>query len=722
MDNERTITVNQLFMHQYTPPSNDKYTQAYRGLVKDCADRVSSDVADAFLHKLKLYREKPDGTSEEVKKHDLLDLLWSPSRDMSPFDFYRLSELNCRLYGYNFWQTDIGRPSKPTTLKVLYSQYVEFIKPAKQSVELLGVKYGQDRYEQDVTITPNKLIICRNYKPDDLLGGIGSVESAWDYIQVMEHYWSWVKKFLSTEKPIALLVPEETNDGDYDRVSTRINEKFVEFANQILLLSNKYKLEQIDWPSFDQGLNSILVEAKKGICTSFGMSLGLIENDPSSTDDNQADNVKWSHSLRSRLRDWEAVLNHNLVPLYDKSLWFEFDDVVLEDRKQKLEEITKLGEKHVYTINEMRQQYGLEPHPQGDIFFDYVQGTIGDLSKPDDTKSVGEVVPPAPPVTSSLDVAREVMAICKSIASKEIPLATGLALIKSSFPDFANPEAILEPLIDWNPNPEPVVVEPVVEVEPEPVDESPIVTKAYPKNDGLRQAIEGVFEKAAKHYLDQLDDAKASFPESWIPLPESYTTELVDAARPEYQLLVETGGNNLIETILQDVGFDADRLVVTNPKVQKAIDDATFAFADSTLATATSDLAVALETLREVLGQGLDDGDRLKTLKEKIEAIFSSDQAGTIAQTETIRAFNIGTREYALETDGIVGRFDWLVSSQPCDKCVAIKERFPDGIPVDGNFGSQSDYGVGGSNPAYETILAPPCHPHCVCTLIPVLA
>lgn len=165
------------------------------------------------------------------------------------------------------------------------------------------------------------------------------------------------------------------------------------------------------------------------------------------------------------------------------------------------------------------------------------------------------------------------------------------------------------------------------------------------------------------------------------------------------------------------IGLDPNEWAVVDRHAAQTIQDAALAFSASTNATTSLALDEALRRTREELHEGVvTTGESVDKLTARINRIF--DQAETwrarrIAQTETSRAVHAAQERTAIDS-GVVRGWEWLLSSDACPLCHTVARRAPAvrlGQP----------FAVVSADPNYGTVKFPPLHPHCNCTVVPVL-
>lgn len=164
-------------------------------------------------------------------------------------------------------------------------------------------------------------------------------------------------------------------------------------------------------------------------------------------------------------------------------------------------------------------------------------------------------------------------------------------------------------------------------------------------------------------------------------------------------------------TFPQGRGFGMD-FDLFNPRVLDAVQSAVFAFCRSTMETATGDLQTSLDLLRSKLARGLERGEALALLSQRVQTIFADPvRAFRIAATETSRAMHGGAL-LAAKQSGLVVKKRWLASTDACDECLEL-----DGREV----GLDEPFYVDPRGGPYAVVLYPPLHPHCFCDFTEVI-
>lgn len=156
---------------------------------------------------------------------------------------------------------------------------------------------------------------------------------------------------------------------------------------------------------------------------------------------------------------------------------------------------------------------------------------------------------------------------------------------------------------------------------------------------------------------------------------------------------------------------------VVNPHLRQQIERQSFNFCQSTNESTSRRLEDALDALKHEFVQGLvEQGEAVLQLTERVKEIFeglTERHAATIAATEASRAFHAAQEQAALES-GVVAGKEWLISADACELCQKIAAESK-------QVRLGQAFAVVGNHPEYSTVMHPPAHPNCRCTLIDVL-
>lgn len=156
---------------------------------------------------------------------------------------------------------------------------------------------------------------------------------------------------------------------------------------------------------------------------------------------------------------------------------------------------------------------------------------------------------------------------------------------------------------------------------------------------------------------------------------------------------------------------------VINPHLRRQIERQSFNFCRSTNESTSRRLEDALDALKHEFIQGLvEQGETGPELARRVKAIFeglTERHAATIAATEASRAIHAAQESAALES-GVVAGKELLISANACELCQMVATEAK-------QVRLGQAFAVIGNHPEYSTIMHPPLHPNCRCSMIDIL-
>lgn len=247
-------------------------------------------------------------------------------------------------------------------------------------------------------------------------------------------------------------------------------------------------------------------------------------------------------------------------------------------------------------------------------------------------------------------------------------------------------------------------------------------TRVLPEGALLKRELRRTFREQRNEVLRSIKKIKAISDElQELVLEPGWNAELARRALPALELYAKQSGKD----VLARLGLGSE-FAVKPPKIRAALQKIAFDFATSTNATTNLELKAAHAQLKLELEAGIlgleNSGPALREAVQRVFTRASNFRAKRIAESESSRAVHLGQR-MAAEATGVVKGYIWLLSSDPCKWCLELAARFPEGVGLHDDFGTQSSYDNGPKtpNPAYEQVDHPPLHPNCQCTLLEIV-
>lgn len=381
----------------------------------------------------------------------------------------------------------------------------------------------------------------------------------------------------------------------------------------------------------------------------------------------------------------DTALEEGQLPIMQwvKNLWdgiietqFGFDDLEFGWEQENAVDVDAQSKVHavylkmgVMTVNEVREDLGLDPVPNGDEPLIYTaQGAI--------TLEEAKAPPQPPPM-----------------------------------PEGPKPAVPGEPVQDEKKK----ISKRAKRRQLKPIDrKTPKITEAATTLKGALTAALGLVGESVTRQLTQAL-SKAAGDGSHPPKSQTQVNEAIAALELDGLVEVSDELGAVLEQMATDgamqglvqlgLGDDQDMLNLANERAiawsQKHAAELIGKDADSgVLADGTRDL------IRGTVTDAVSEGWSSKSLADKLadSYAFSDDRAETIARTEVAMAHVAGSME-GYRVSGVVEKKVWLVAEDPCDECEGNES---DGeIDLDDTFSSGDD--------------APPAHPRCECDVAPIV-
>lgn len=273
--------------------------------------------------------------------------------------------------------------------------------------------------------------------------------------------------------------------------------------------------------------------------------------------------------------------------------------------------------------------------------------------------------------------------------------------------------------MNMTPQPE----DPMSEIQDEPIEEEKSFREytveqkeGFRKDVFIRQeawekkyilGLKSIFDSQKKEILGKNKKAFSEWKFDPIKSKNNYFNILI----PITESMVKEQGDSALK-----FAGDPDTEFVITPQLEKYIKDRIDAFATD-VDTAT------LKKIEEVITDGVMKGDSVTKLRKRILEVYvqlSTVSAERIARTETIAASNEAALE-AYKQSPLVTQKEWLAEPDACSFCQGLNGEVL-GLDTDYAKVGESLQGKDGETleVTYADIDAPPVHPNCRCTILPV--
>ena len=639
----------------------------YKGWTYACVRSISEKVGGIEL----ILKKRNGDETEVVSDHALLDFLGDANPFLTAFDIISSTQAYLELEGSAFWWVARkgGDKGEPVSIWVLRPDFVTVVPDEENFVKEYRYKIGNKTF----TLSTANVIPFREFNPKDPFKGLGTTYAAASSINADNYAREWQKAFFKNGARIDGVI---TKDGDmspeeYKAINTRWNDKYrgADKAHKTAILSNGLKYQAIGATATDMDFVNLRTMSRDEILAMFRVPktvLGVTDGTQTRATAETSEYVYMKETIRPKMQKFTRTVNEYLLPMFElnpRQIFFTFVDPVPENRELALSTYANGLQYGWMAVNEVRAREGLDPVENGDApRVGFGTEPLGDPIKT--AKRVSNAKPRAKSATEKL----------------AIELAAAIA---PAFKEIADQDAF--------------------EKQGEKVWKAQVKRgESYEKK--LAKIMDEYFEDAQDRILENYDDAfkknvkatKAAA--NSVVDPEEEADEIVKMTKKFFNVLVEAEG----EAALEDLGMDG--FDIRNERVQAALNKTIAKFAGE-----VSDHTQ--ELIRKAIADGLDEGEDVDQIRKRIETSTAFDRARSevIARTETSRAQNFATVTAWKESDVVEGKVWYTALDERVEEECAALHGTEYGLDDDIDAGDQG------------LLIAPPLHPNCRCTLLPVV-
>ena len=652
------------------------------------ARKISHDETE-HIKSLKYLAESPMVKAaedfEEILEHPLLRLLKEANPFHSFYDILESTDTFMELTGDGYWYVVKDDMGLPANIWVLPSQSVRIVPDKTDYIK--GYLFGRDTTRQ-VAFKPEDVVHFKFTNPNNPYYGRGPLEASLGAVGRYNEMDAYEGALFRNRGQVGTLIQF---DGDLTREQRVQTEQ--EFNNALRGITNAGKVKVVDknFTVTELGVGPKDLSYLQGrkwtrteIAAAFGVPLGLLDvEDVNKANAAEALHQYYKFTITPRLVKIAEKINSDIIPMFgEPRLFVAFDDVVPDDQDMAMRQEDQDVKNLVRSINEVRGARGLEPVEWGNVPIAPI--TVAPLGS-------------APPVAAPAE-ARAMKHIeacsCGQCGTEEKRVGDeGFQII--SAPDGASGGA----------NP-----------------------RLSPSEQGIVNSIEDVWERQKKKAVSAAKLKGTDFDQfadiEWID-------DMVEGSTPFMRGSLVRGGREA----LREIAAELDKPLATaleqfssSTQIDKFVSESAFKFSKDVAADVVADLKLKFTAQ-------VSNGDSLAQIKKGIEGVFegqvSSKRAWMIARTETKRAQMVG-KVMAWGEEGFTKK-EWIASDDACPFCLSMDQKqagmsenyFDEGkeLPITSEaFGTDEDGKLKTRSLKfnYADVIAPPLHPGCRCTIVPV--
>jgi HK97 family phage portal protein len=340
-----------------------------------------------------------------LQNHQLVKLLKDPNPqpEWTGYLFMYLTEIYLDVVGEAFWLIEKGNGNTPLEMYIVPPHWVTDTPSVNR--DYFTVQPMGNTASQPQTIKREDIVYFKIPDPLNPYGrGKGRAQAVGDELQTHEYMTKYAKTlFFNDARPSMVITAPGAHHTEIARLEQSVVNRMGDMNNankpmvlpfqngKIDVLNNSQR--ELDFSNSRKNLRDELNE-HWFIPPEL---MGIVENSNRATID-AADYLFKSNIIAPRLRLIQDAIQTQLVWQFGKDLYFEFDNIVPEDKEFVLKRAETAFAKGAMTLNEYRNAMGLPDDPNGDVYYIQAGGAQSGVYVVSDPREINAMnVPPAPP-------------------------------------------------------------------------------------------------------------------------------------------------------------------------------------------------------------------------------------------------------------------------------------------------------------------------------------
>lgn len=672
---------------------SSKVLEANRGWVYRNTDVIAKEVGSIEFELFTIRVVGKDIVYNPILQHPILDILDRFNEFTDSSSGFYTTEAHRLLSGDSFWYLSGSGPNVTG---------IYILQPDKVEIKFGDIAEGQriiSGYEFRDTVNGDP--IERTYDAEEIIHhkvpnpknpyrGLGKVEAAADAIDT-DTFAIEANKQLFRRGLISnfiLTTPNKLTTEQLKQLHAEFKSSFqgVENAFKVPIFGSDLKPETVQMTNKDMQFLDQQEWLRDKITAIWGNNKAVVGvTDDVNRANAEESTLQWKRTtVRNEMKAICDTLNEFLVPRYGTNLVLGFKDPVPEDEGAKVEKASKLKNSDLITLNEAREIINYDPVQGGDEFsFQRSERQARQIPAPLKYVNLTKVLRRAG-VYKKQEEYEKLLSIAKPIATRIVKNRKKTDEPQRESLDFSNEK----------------------------------VWEFHNKQIHIVEVQEEIFQAKCEQYiLGMVERALGSVPEE-VALMQNKALideeqEIVQATLDFTPILNEVA----ILSGQQALSFIGETEPYLAMDIRKTIEASVRKFAKSIIDTDR-------EKMIDILAQGIADGTSIPKIRNQILeefSTFSKMQAERVTRTEVIRTSNLASMD-AWAQVGVETK-QWLTAMDDrvdplCaymnGKVINIKKNYFDK-------GQTLEVGDHKTNFDYGSVKAPPLHPNCRCTLLPVL-
>jgi len=329
--------------------------------------------------KLLLYRRKNEDEFEEVKSHEVFDLMDKVNNFMTRYDLFEWTSTMMDLAGECFWWKIRGAGNQVVSIYPYFNpKYMDVVPSTENFVD--GYMYTVPGTSKQIPFQASDMIHFKEINPTNPYRGYSPMKAA-EYAVASDRSaqrWNW-QFFENSAQPKGIIIyPGTLGEEQYQRVRTQweAGHQGIANAHKVAILENKYPdkasvdYKEIGYTQKDMDFIEQRKMSRDEIFAIFGVPKGIIMSENSNKASATVEERAFlNDTIIPKTRKIVSYLNEFLLSDYDDDLFFDFENPVIQTNEEKLAYFENGIKNGWLTPNEIRQEEGFDKVENGDNIY-----------------------------------------------------------------------------------------------------------------------------------------------------------------------------------------------------------------------------------------------------------------------------------------------------------------------------------------------------------------
>lgn len=617
---------------------------SYIGWVYAAASKRAKRVAAAEMH---LYQLGRKGDITEVFDHDFLTLLYKPNAWQDRYQFFYTIEMFLCLWGEAPVHIERagGAGGRIVNLYPLRPDLLQKIRAMDNSVT--GYRYNVGGTTKNFTL--EEVAMLKEPSPFSIYDGFGAVRAAAQEIDTDIAAAAWNKHLLENmAEPGSVLQTDKKLD---ESVAKRILKAWKKRhggptnAGTTSILDAGLKWQATGRSPEEMQLHDMRNFSRNTIVPILGVPVGLMTSeDVNLANAEVAERVFSRDTIEPELRLIYGQINETVTPLFDESLWLDFESEIAENVQENIN-IVGAGKDTFLSVNEMRAMFDkpLIDSPEADAIWKPI-GVIpaidGQPVNPSKQYERIQVKRPETGAKRMVGIKARILARTH-FKRKVVEGTTDKAMSKILGLMAKHKTQVIRVKVKGVGEPAPAAHKHGPRIE---ADRLEFLAKLPMHQQEMKLAVKHFFTEQEKEVLANLKDAE--IPKGAKVNFGPWVEKILFAKAASDKLLVEITGKYIKDNI--KVGSAAIRKLLGTGQGDILNIPHVFDYLEKRAAAAIAVNEYTRDKIRASIAEGLNAGEDLGGIRDRITNVYKQAQgfrAETIARTEVGAAQNYGRTE-----------------------------------------------------------------------------